>query len=422
MEKYYKDFSDNFMALISEIHLYSPSNTTEKLIKSIGKLDVASISKIIARFNIIANKYKTLIENRNENLFINSMFNPIPELNFSSFWNDLLPEQKERIWIYLQLLTFASNFIMNFVNSKQSNDNSIKSNDNSIKSNDNSIKSNDNSIKSNEFSIKSNDNSIKSNDNSIKSNDKDKKKLTFNPYDGIGAQTNEFSMDTLLSGPKDLPSDESKSNNLGLGNLSSMLNLGKMFDMNTLANELKNIDISQIEQATNNIKDLLGDNLDKETSEMISDMVTDITDELKKVPETDASGNPLEKLFKIAESVAGKIGPKMKNKNIDIKKLWESAQNLTNKFGDVSNNNGFNPMSLVNNLMGQTMKMQENFQGKTNEECIAECEKMMESSGLGNLMKMMPKLSSQLNQPHNNTNNPTKERLQKKLEQKNKKQ
>ena len=116
MEQYYQDFSTNFMSLINEIHMYAPSKTTEKLIKSIGKLDVASISKLIARFNTIANKYKKLIDNRDENLFINSDFNPIPELNFSSFWDNLLAEQKDRIWIYLQLLTIASNFIMNYVN------------------------------------------------------------------------------------------------------------------------------------------------------------------------------------------------------------------------------------------------------------------------------------------------------------------
>jgi hypothetical protein len=406
MEQYYQDFSTNFMALLNEIHIYSPSKTTEKLVNSIGKLDVSIISKIIARFNIVANKYKKLIDQRDENLFINSDFNPIPELNFSSFWYNLSSEQKDRIWIYLQLLTIASNFIMNFVNGVKQN---ITESTN---------------IKEIKAPVKE--------DNLNKK--EEKKKINFNPYEGIGVQNNNLSMNTLLSGPKELPFDQPQSDTGfglgGLGNLSSMLNLGKMFDMNALANELKNIDVSQIEQATNNIKDLLGDSLDKETSEMISDMVSDITDELKKVPESDASGNPIEKLFKIAESVAGKIGPKMKNKNIDIKKLWNSAQNLTNKFGDVSNNTGFNPMSLINNLMGQTMKMQDKLQGKSEEECLVECEKMMESSGLSNLMKMMPKPSPQMmqqvqqamNQTQNNTNNSTKERLQKKLEErKNKK-
>jgi len=374
MEQYYQDFSTNFMALINEIHLYAPSKTTEKLVKLMGKLDVASISKIIARFNIITNKYKKLIDNRDENLFINSDFNPIPELNFSSFWNDLLFEQKDRIWIYLQLLTIASNFIMNIVNIKQTQVNDVTT-----------------PLKNNK----------EDKEEDKKDDKKEKKKINFNPYEGIGVQTENLSMDLIMSGPKELPSNEPKSN--GLNSLSSMLNLGKMFDMTSLANELKNIDVSQIEQATNNIKDLLGDSLDKETSEMITDMVSGITDELKKVPDSDASGNPLEKLFKIAESVAGKIGPKMKDKNIDIKKLWNSAQNLTNKFGDASNN----PMSLLNNIMSQTMKMQDNFQGKTNEECI----RMMESSGLGDLMKMIPKPPQ---------NNPTRERLQKKLEEKKK--
>ena len=81
---------------------------------------------------------------------------------------------------------------------------------------------------------------------------------------------------------------------------------------------------------------------------------------------------------------------------------------------------GLNPMSLINNLMGQTMKMQEKFQGKTDEECLAECEKMMDSTGLGNLMKMIPKqmMQPQMNQPPSNKS--TKERLQKKLDEKRK--
>ena len=172
MEQYYQDFSTNFMSLINEIHMYAPSKTTERLLKSVGKLDVASISKIIARFNIIANKYKKLIDNRDENLFINSDFNPIPELNFSIFWNNLLAEQKDRIWIYLQLLTIASNFIMNFVTQT----NTVESHVNT-------------SVK--EVTPVKEVTHVK---------EDEKKKLKFNPYEGIGVKNDNFSMDAIIHG------------------------------------------------------------------------------------------------------------------------------------------------------------------------------------------------------------------------------
>jgi hypothetical protein len=98
--------------------------------------------------------------------------------------------------------------------------------------------------------------------------------------------------------------------------------------------------------------------------------------------------------------------------------------------------------------MGQQSKMKENMEGKNEEERAAEYQKMMESSGLGsmmnnlmggqngggfnlqNMMSMIPKMMSQMGnltksqQMNNNQNNqssqssPTKERLQKKLNEK----
>lgn len=427
MEQFFQDFTVNLQSLITELNIYHPTPSTQKFLSTLDKLN---IPMVIARYNKIGNKYKKEIENKDENLFINSGFNAISEINFSELWQYLSNEQKDRIWTYLQVLLIASNFIMDYSRNTQP---TVET----------------------ELSTNTLTKPVEQPKNPEKS-----KKLNFNPYSGIGSTENEFSMDDLMKGPKELPGEKKEEGSSITDGLSSMLNMGKLFDMNALADELRNINVDEIEKATSNIKDLLGSNVDKATTDMISDMLTDITDELKKVPDNDNTGNtksnPLEKIMKIAENVAGKMAPKMKDKNIDVNKLWQSTQNLASQYGDNSGNNGntdnplngFNPMSMLSNLMGQQSKMKENMEGKNEEERAAEYQKMIESSGLGsmmnnlmggqngggfnlqNMMSMIPKMMSQMGnltksqQMNNNQNNqssqssPTKERLQKKLNEK----
>ena len=108
-------------------------------------------------------------------------------------------------------------------------------------------------------------------------------------------------------------------------------NIDNKLNMEYLSKQLKNITKEQIEDSTKNIKSLLGD-VDENTSEMISLMLTDIKDELCKDNATSNDGsNPINnflKMAKIAESVAHKMIPKIDPKKVDMEKLLNSTKNI----------------------------------------------------------------------------------------------
>ncbi len=144
-----------------------------------------------------------------------------------------------------------------------------------------------------------------------------------------------------------------------------------------------------IDEATNSIKSLLGNNVDDNTSNLISDMLTNIKDELQK--EDMSSGNPLDSIVKIAESVASKIKPKIEEDGIDMTQLWNSTQTLANQCKDQNGNDLFggnmNPFELVNQMMGgldnqNPQGMQPNM---TQEEYLNNCNEMLQSMGMRNI-------------------------------------
>ena len=222
----------------------------------------------------------------------------------------------------------------------------------------------------------------------------------FNPFVGVGENTAEYGVSDLLSGPALLPDQTAP----GVEGISKMLGIDKMLNMEDLAKQLKNITKEQIEQATKSIKALLGD-VDAGTSEMIDMMLTDITDELKR--EDISSGQPINNLVKIAETVAHKMMPKIDPKKVDMKKVWDSTRNIATKCHDKDGKPIFdgpnNPLSLVTGLMEKQMMMQGRRSGAKNkgrgkggadsdagagdpalseEEYIKECQDMLKQMGM----------------------------------------
>ena len=119
--------------------------------------------------------------------------------------------------------------------------------------------------------------------------------------------------------------------------MSQVGKLSKMIDMKKFSEDIKNINTDDIKEATNNIKNLLGGNSDEKTSNLISDMLDDITKELQTNDLND--GDPFQNIMKVAEKVAQKIKPKVEKDNIDLSNLMNSTSN--------------NPMNILNKMMNE---------------------------------------------------------------------
>jgi hypothetical protein len=219
--------------------------------------------------------------------------------------------------------------------------------------------------------------------------------IEFNPYVGIGGDANgELSASDMFSAK--FP--EEAQQKPGLGSIASMIGIDKVLNLKQLTEQLKNMSKDDIDEATNSIKTLLGSNIDEKTSDLLSDMLCNISDELKN--DTMSSGNPLDNIVKIAESVAGKMRPKIDKNNIDVGALWNSTQNLAEKCKDENGNNlfanGMNPFDMMNKMINSKMggqkfgetpnptdQLQEVFNslpippGMTQQQYMAQCARML---------------------------------------------
>ena len=318
MEHYYKEFVNNLKLFITELDTYHSTQGTTKFLLAFDKLNMV---KIISRYHKISTKYLDQINNKSEYIIFEPGFNLFPGINLKYIWSYLDSTQKNRLWIYLQLLYLSSDFIINTVNdSKNSTNNNNDNNDN-------------------------NDNNV----NSDNKDNKDNKDMEFNPYEGINKNNSDINIS--LEDLKDEVKEIQDNKPTALGALGSMFGIN--VDIDSIMNEFKNINTDEIENATNNIKDLLGSNVDNNTSTMINDLLTDISSELKQSTNNKENGsNPLDNMINIAKNVADKIMPNIKNKNINVNDLWKSTQDIAEKckqnntFGE-----GQDPIKMINSLM-----------------------------------------------------------------------
>lgn len=403
MEQYYADFVSNLKSLVLELDAFYSTEGTKEFIKIFSEL---KFGMVIARYNKISNKCKEQLNKKDESLFQDNKFNILPGINLSEIWKKINDSQKDRIWTYLQILHLSSNFLMEY--SRKSN----ISNKPVGLLNTSDYNKQTKPAKTQETQETQ----------GTQETQEASKQLTFNPYEGIGVSaplTATYDMNDLMSGPKVLPGEQSQNSSSGI---ASMLGMGNLLNMDELAKELKNINPEEIEQATNNIKNLLGNNVDKKTSDMLTDMLTNITDELKREPDDANNSNPIDKIVKIAESVAEKMVPKMRAENMDVSKLWKSTQQIASQCGDGNQMfNGFNPMTIINTIMNKQMNFQENMAGKTEEECLQECQNLLKSAGIPNMDPNNIKNMKNMFGPgptQNKKNNDTRDRLKNKLAQK----
>jgi hypothetical protein len=363
MEQYYGEFVTTLKSFILELNTFNQqtSNSNDGITKFIKVFDKLDMTKVIARFHSISNKYSKLIQSKDEKLF-SLNYSVFPGINLTAIWEKINNDQKERVWTYIQMLFLSSSFIMKLGTGNCPNEEE-------------------------QISINIIADSIKN---------PNMKPLAFNPYEGIGeVNDSQYGVDEMYNNIKSIPAETNSGSGMqGIGSMANMLGLGNTFDLNKISEQLKSISKEDVDNATDNIKKLLGNDCDDNTGEMISDMLTNITDKLKDDNLTE--GNPIDNIVKIAQSVAQQMIPQMNQKGIDIAKLWNSTQKVATNCKDSKGNflfpEGNNPLtmlsSLVNNQMGQMANQMNANNGsngsnaKSDNDCYEECKKMFEQVGM----------------------------------------
>jgi hypothetical protein len=299
MENNKTEFRKYLKILISKLHDTKPSTNTEKILKVFNKLN---INKVSNRFYTITNPIYDSLDKKDDKIFANQL-NIMPKVNLSDYWNLLNDKSKDKLWSLLNVLYVLSELIKK--ESTMENKTTTTTVETQEDSNNNEI------VSSKEF----------------------------NPYVGINTCSENYSISQMFGGPKDLPNEKKSSNNnmTNIGLMSQVGQLSKMIDMDKFSEDIKNINSDDIKEATNNIKNLLGGSSDEKTSNLISDMLDDITKELQTNNLSD--GDPFQNIMKVAEKVAEKIKPKVEKDNIDLSTFMNSGDS--------------NPMNLLNKMMGE---------------------------------------------------------------------
>lgn len=393
MEVQYLDFVNTLKQFIVNLGTWCPEyEGIFKFMKVFDKLDIA---KVIARYNAVMKKNSTKLLNMDNDLISNTEFNVIPGINLMKCWVKLDDSQKSVLWEQLQHMYVCSSYIM-----EQSTGSVLTPEEKQCLSD---IEKSLHDKYSQRFAEEQSQN-----------------QNGFNPYEGVGSDDN-FGVNTLLSGPKTLPGESTNNS----GGFASFLNMKNMLNVDELTKQLQNISKDDIEQATDSIKKLLGSDVDDQTTDILNNLLTNITDELKS--EKIKEGDPIANIIGIADTVAKKLGPDIKKQNIDVTQLMNTTKNLASKCKDNKGNNVFgknDPFLMMGQLFENQMKMHDNIRKNGNknqsqanqtmnmgdiekqkDECFKDCQEMFATMGLGNINEKdlqnldMSQLMKQLSTP-----------------------
>lgn len=371
MEQHYKNFITTFFRFITDYDRYVPNEGCKKALAIYNNLDMA---KVIFKVHTLLKTNNNKLSAKDETLF-NDDFVLLPGVNLSENWMKLTKGQKDKLWTYLNILYLETDILMNQPNNTTTS-----------------------TTPQNESS------------GSKKENDVEKQmvvstsKQEFNPYLGIGGDTSsstEYGVNDMFA---NLPEDDGPSAP-GLSTIASMIGLDKMVNMDDLQNQLQNMKPEDIESATENIKGMLGDNIDEKTSQALTDMLNSIANELSN-NKMNNGGNPLDNIINIAKKVSGKMQSDVENNNIDISKLFQSTQALASQCKDKDGKPMFDEKNNPFNLIEQMTKNMKASNGNINEEaCMKQCNDMLKNMGMDNIDLNNPDINQIMAQMQRNNPN-----------------
>lgn len=343
MEQHYDSFLTTFYKFIFDLNRYAPSEGTQKALDVYKNLDIA---KVIFRTYHLLKDNSTQINNKDETLF-NLPFIVLPDIDVSKSWPILIKGQKDKLFTYLRILMIETDILIN-QQPKQLDQTQTQENK-------------------------------ETNDVIVKVTPS----LEFDPYVGVGENNSEkFGVNEMFSSLDNI--EDETTAGPGLETIMKMTGIHKLVNLSELSEQLKNMKKEDIENATNNIKELLGDSVDPSTTSLITDMLTNISEEMKN--NDMGKGDPLKNILNIAESVASKMKPQIENNNIDMTQLLNSTQMFANQCKDKNGKSlfegGMNPFALLGqfaNINPQNTNQSNSTNASTNEE---QCTNMLQNLGL----------------------------------------
>lgn len=337
MQQHYENFLTTLYRFVQDLDRYKKTPGTEEVLKNFNQFDMA---KVIFRVYTLLKKMGDKISAKDETLF-NSALEILPNINVSEFWPDLVAGRRQKVFTYLNILMIESDVLVNRPNQNQEQTTETQE---------------------------------------------------FDPYKGVGSDQNqEYGVEQMYASLANMP-DEPTSSGPGLASIASLIGLDKMVDFEELSDQLKNMKPEDIENATTNIKEMLGNNIDEKTTSMLNVMLTDISSEMQS---SDLSGgDPFKNIMGVAESVAGKLKPKIQSGELDLSSLVASTQlfatQCKDKDGNPMFNEGSNPFAMLSQLASGLMGNGSSSNGGNNlqeKQMMDQCNEMLKSMNMNKSKK-----------------------------------
>lgn len=352
MANYKNKFSETLEKFIKEMDKICPSKDIDKIKKYYKKLDM---KKIMKKYLENMEVHKDKIAAGDVTMFEEDVI-VLPGINIKDVWNQMNDKQHNKMFVYLKMLYILSEICVS-EDSATSGSNDTETISTIADSSELTIEPvEEPTLESNqELNRKSNEDE---NEDLVET-----KSLEFNPFEGVGGNAG-----GNAGGGYDVKGmfdsvGEYKIEKPGLGSMANLIGADKLLNLDELTDQLKNMDKKDIDEATLNIQNLMGSNMDDKTSKAIGDMLGSISSELKT--RNLKEGNLFDNLTSIANTVAEGMRPKIDRGELDVKDLWSSTQNLANKCKEEVGGaglglpGGLDPMSFLSNMVQNQANMQD---------------------------------------------------------------
>nr|QBK89285.1 MAG: hypothetical protein LCMiAC02_03800 [Mimivirus LCMiAC02] len=322
------NFYDILKRCLHDLNRYIPSENIQKILK---KYDNFDFGIVCFKYHNVMKEFDTDLKNGkiNESMFNNSLI-ILPGVDLHIFWKKLSNKQKEKIWTKLRLIYISSDNLMNSPDRQRTQSNTTE----------------------------------KKTTSDAQHPARRLREKQFNPYEGIGKSNKIFGIDEVYSGPDELPGQEKS---------KSMFDINKILKLDGIKDHFKNMSKEDIDNATSTITQLMGKNVSSGATNLISDLIHSIKDEI-------ASSDNLD-IMDLAKKLTKKIGPKLKNNKKNVDELLKSAQNMTQNMMGGMKLNPNTPMNFdtIQNIMGNLMG-NKNF--NMSKQDFQECNRMMGNMGM----------------------------------------
>ena len=308
------EYKEKFMHTLEKFlkELYKASKD-EELKKILTMFNDFNVDKLVKKFYSKIEKHGEKITNMDDTMFTKSV-TILPGLNLSNVWGTLSDPHKKKVQIYLKMLFIQGEIILKGTEA---------------------------------VNTPNNDEQVVSGETSISSSN-------FNPYEGVGGNDEEYDTSAMYNNvehvkPSDTPNWSS---------MAELVGLNKFIDLDNLTEQLSNMDDASIDDAVTNIKGMLGSDVNNETMGALTNMIGEISSELKTCNLKD--GDIFNNLTNIASIVAEKMKPSIEKGNITVQDLWHSTKNLATQCSDNVDDNVPNPINMLSNIIESHISKAEN--------------------------------------------------------------